>query len=62
MSQCPSEDLLLSFVTLVRMNFNKSWYVTSLNDIKQIGIMTFDLRGKGGQNGGQITKLIYDPS
>ena len=35
--------------------------MTSLNDIKQIGIMTFDLQGQGGQMEVKITKsiLIY---
>ena len=30
--------------------------MTSLDDIKQIDIMTFDLRGQGGQIGGQNYK------
>ena len=34
--------------------------MTSLYDFKQIDIMTFDLRGQGGQNGGQIYKINFN--
>ena len=34
----------------------KILYVTSLYVSELIGIITFDLRGQGGQNGGQICK------
>ena len=35
-------------------------YVTSLYDLKQIDIMTFDLRGQEGQNGDQNTKIKFN--
>ena len=34
--------------------------MTSLYDFKQIDIMTFDLQGQGGQNGGQNTKNHFN--
>ena len=34
--------------------------MTSLDDIKQIGIMTFDLQGQGGQNGAKNIKIHFN--
>ena len=39
-----------SYFQLGWTNLYKNWYMTSFDDIKQIGIMTFDLRGQEGHN------------